>query len=248
MPSCRRRLRHTSSQYQRLNSKGDYLTVSSAPTSARSGHRWGMSSFEQIKIEASEKPAASAAPGVTGRFEVAESAGYISVFTSECEYRFDRESGLISSIVYNGNSLISSPVAPTVWRAPTDNDRRIKNDWIKSGYHLAKSHCRAFSLVSNDGKSAVIEADMVMGAPPYRPFLKMKVIYTVRAEGWVEIAVDARKTPLVRMRIIPLPRLRFEFRCRRQQLLRYFGMSPMKASPTSALLRMGEYETTVTEH
>ena len=44
--------------------------------------------------------------------------------------RISKNTGLIESLVFSGKKMISAPVTPTVWRAPTDNDRKVKRDWL----------------------------------------------------------------------------------------------------------------------
>ena len=51
--------------------------------------------------------------------------------TENATYTFSKVLGTISSIVKNGEELLAKPVALTAWRAPTDNDRKIKNNWFR---------------------------------------------------------------------------------------------------------------------
>ncbi|MPQ44124.1 glycoside hydrolase family 2 TIM barrel-domain containing protein [Clostridium tarantellae] len=47
----------------------------------------------------------------------------IRVKGKEFEVNFNKEKGNIDSFIYNDNELLSTPIEPDFWRAPTDNDR-----------------------------------------------------------------------------------------------------------------------------
>jgi beta-galactosidase len=54
--------------------------------------------------------------------EVTEDSDYLTVAGADYAFRFDRASGLLASIESQGRELMLAPLAPTFWRAPTDND------------------------------------------------------------------------------------------------------------------------------
>ncbi|WP_370774506.1 hypothetical protein [Clostridium sp.] len=35
---------------------------------------------------------------------------------------------------------MDNPMEFLIWRAPTDNDRKIKNDWIEAGFDQITTH------------------------------------------------------------------------------------------------------------
>ena len=117
----------------------------------------------------------------------------VRVCAGESVYTFDKQNGLVCSIVNSGKEMLCSPMRPTVWRAPTDNDRRIMSEWYKAGYDKATLDCRSFKIESVGDKAAVLCADMVMGRPSNLPFLRMKVRYTVLAEGGMATDIHAEK-------------------------------------------------------
>ena len=81
--------------------------------------------------------------------------------------------------------MLASPVAPTVWRAPTDNDRRIKADWRSAGYEETSVKCYGCELTSAGAKTASVRAEISLGTAYLRPILKAEIDYTFFAEGGV---------------------------------------------------------------
>ncbi len=155
-------------------------------------------------------------------------------------YTVSRISGLITSIEDNGRKLITTPVTPTIWRAPTDNDRRIKEKWYAEGFDRLRSECRSVELVSNDGRSAVVTAGLSCCAR--FPVLRMNVKYTFYAAGGVRIDCDVN----VRENLPDLPRFGMQFNMPEgSERIRYFGRGTAESYIDKRLAsKLGEYETT----
>ena len=85
-------------------------------------------------------PAVSA-PATKQPFTLCESEKTFTVTDGDNVYVIDRAHGLLASMGGSGKELLSSPVTPTIWRAPTDNDRRIRRKWEAQFFHLAKTKC-----------------------------------------------------------------------------------------------------------
>lgn len=63
-----------------------------------------------------------------------EDKRWIDVTGSNFHYRFDKRKGLFAEMIYDGTKLIEKPMEFNAFRAPTDNDGVVKNDWYK--FHL----------------------------------------------------------------------------------------------------------------
>ena len=72
-----------------------------------------------------------------------------AAITDGVTFVIDRASGLLSEI-YNGTeNILTSPLRPTLWRAPTDNDRRVRLEWQSAGYDKMTTECRGISLTTD---------------------------------------------------------------------------------------------------
>ena len=232
---------------------GGELTVSvrqncSTPW-AEAGYELG---FEQFAFaETHQKPALLDTVSPERPLDVIESERSVTVSTAESCYVFDKQLGLLTSLIDNGREMLASPMTPTVWRAPTDNDRKIKREWIDCGFDRAEVDCRSLRIVSIDEKSAILEAELSMGAAFLLPFLRLTVRYTVLAEGGLLVDTHAKTSPTRFVDELPfLPRFGFEFKMPEEnERLVYFGRGEAESYVDKNLAsKKGVFETTVSDH
>lgn len=89
------------------------------------------------------------APKTAKSVKIAEAGRYVSVTTPSAEYKLDKASGQIVSIVGKNGEILETPLALNLWRAPTDNDRNIKNEWIDCRYYETYSEVRGTEIAGN---------------------------------------------------------------------------------------------------
>ena len=75
--------------------------------------------WDQFKVRDFEGPAF--VTDTTAK--AAEDADSFTLAANGIEYKFCKKSGKLVSWKKNGNEILSAPMAPNFWRAPTDNDR-----------------------------------------------------------------------------------------------------------------------------
>ena len=208
--------------------------------------------FEQIVLaEQVEKPALVATVSAEKLLAVTEDATSVRIVTPVSAYTFAKQTGLLTSLVDNGREMLASPMKPTVWRAPTDNDRKIKADWFDCGYHRADLKCRSLAVIEADTAHAVLEAKLTMGGAMLIPFLHLTVRYTVYAEGGMVVTTHAeRQQARYDAPMPPLPRFGFEFLMPEEnERLVYFGKGETESYIDKNLAsKKGVFETTVTDH
>lgn len=181
-----------------------------------------------------------------------ESDTSIDISDGNTSYRFDKGTSALVSICNNGREMLASPIIPKVWRAPTDNDRKVKRDWIECGYNTAKIVIHNIKVVSAEKNKVEIASSMVVGGEVLkRPFLKLEILYTVcRGEG---IVVDTRAEhidPMIDIEAPMLPRLGYEFKMPKEnEKLAYYGRGPLESYIDKRhASSLGLYETSVTNH
>ncbi len=178
---------------------------------------------------------------------VAETPKAVTVTTAHTTYTLDVGSGLLTSICHEGAELLSSAVTPTIWRAPTDNDRNIRRAWEAAGYHRMTTKCYGCDVVHTDATSAVVKAHLTMSAVYLRPLLDMTVTYTFYAEGGVVMAWDVK---LLQENAPFLPRFGVEFLMPEEsECLTYYGRGPVESYRDKRhASRQGVYATKVCDH
>ena len=122
-----------------------------------------------------------------------------------------------------------------------DNDRIVKNDWIKDGLKNTIQMLESWAVLENTEECFSILFKVKLAAAPKRPAVFTDVTYTVDSFGQLTIHTDTS----VREDLYQLPRFGIQFMlpedCLRMQ---YFGYGPMEAySDKHHAARLGRYET-----
>ena len=226
-----------------------YVTITAYQNTATP---WGEVGFEvgfhQMAIPA-ERPAPTPMAETMSPYATityTATADTITVETNTVAYTVDRYHGLITSMVENGHELLASAVRPTVWRAPTDNDRGIRHQWQGRGYYGASVKCYECAVTASDAASVTVTAKLSMSSAVQRPFLHMDTVYTFHAEGGVTLSYHAKVADNAPF----LPRFGVEFLMPEEnESLRYFGRGPVESYRDKRhASRQGLFETTVTDH
>mgnify|MGYP002408545075 CR=1 FL=1 len=159
------------------------------------------------------------------------------------KYTFDYSSGSFKSINMSGIDMITEAHRISLWRAPTDNDRNIKNEWLSQQLNNTYTHiykCKALEQMEDHTK---IYVSCAIGGMSVEPALKAEILYTVYASG--EIAVEINSD--IRKNIVCIPRFGMEFSLKKDsEMLQYFGMGPHENYPDLCRSsRMGLFKSTV---
>ncbi len=189
------------------------------------------------------------------------------VSTGDGTVRVAKASGLIESICAFGGEMLASPVTPTVWHAPTDNERSVKNEWYRFAYNKMQTNCYGITAAEKDG-AVVLTAQLSLAARAQVPLVKMTVTYTFRTGEAVKIDCSADITKSVtqpvwgvtpgrrdwdgtqQVKLPPLPRFGFKYILREGfEDVRYFGYGPFESYEDKKLAsRLSYFRTTATEN
>lgn len=125
-------------------------------------------------------------------------------------YTLSKHLGAITGILKDGKEQLSDRVRLTVMRAPTDNERTVKNKWYRyTNSWEAENFDRLFDKIySCEHSGNVITVKGSLAGVGRSPFLRYTTIYTFYEDGSVKIGLSGA----VREDCIWLPRLGFEFR------------------------------------
>ena len=56
-----------------------------------------------------------------------EKERYVTICGDDFVYRYDSMTGAFAAMAVRAKEMLLAPMAYNIWRAPTDNDRNIKN-------------------------------------------------------------------------------------------------------------------------
>jgi len=141
------------------------------------------------------------------------------------KYIFNKKYGNFESIIKNGIEQLDDVIKLTVWRAPSDNDRNVKNDWglTENTLHGMNFHNLFNKVYSRELKEGKIITTGSLAGFGRKPFFRYEMYFEVFTDGEIKVGV---KGELDEMKTY-LPRLGFEFKLpKTHDKFSYFGMGP----------------------
>jgi len=164
-------------------------------------------------------------------------------------YRFHRFHGTLCGILKDGENLLLAEARPGLWRAPTDNDRHIKNKWglfedNAMGWNMNRLFHKCYKLESGgDGGDFVVRTECSLAGVARTPIVRYRAEYRVHPDGSLGITVKANR----KEDSIWLPRFGFEFTLgRNMEEMEYFGKGPWENyCDMDRHVTVGRYRTTV---
>ena len=115
-------------------------------------------------------------------FDVFEDEKNIIIATAAFRYVYNKLSGAFDSLVSRNHNLIDRPMQYNIWRAPTDNDRNVRQSWQDAGYD------RSFAKVyetrwTNEGDSLVITSTLCLTAKVVQRIINVDVVWKIGGDG-----------------------------------------------------------------
>jgi len=164
------------------------------------GHEVAWAQFD-LPIHAPAFPAIkrSALPKLTVR----EDERAVSVAGKSFRLSFDRFTGTIAALEFRGLSLLEQGPRLNLWRAPTDNDVHMAQDWRKAGLDRLLSRVSRTEAERLDAHTLRFTSEFTLAAKSLRPAFTAVTSYTVRSDG--DILLEQSLTPADELP--PLPRV-----------------------------------------
>lgn len=156
---------------------------------------------------------------------VEEDDRYLYVSHKDFVYVYNKCTGLFENMTYGQKELLKRPMELNIWRAPTDNDRNIKKEWLSAHYNRALP--RAYRTEwSMEGGQVRICSTMSMAAAAIQKILEVDVTYVIGNTGKLEIDMAVRRD----MEFPELPRFGIRlFLPKELKDVTYYGMGPQES-------------------
>lgn len=168
-------------------------------------------------------------PDKAAVLSVDEDDRHLTVETDAFCYTYNKFTGLFDKLVSHNRSLLVRPMEFNIWRAPTDNDRNIRNTWQDVDYDEPVTRCYNTVYVTGkeEGQSYVeITSDVALLTIFMQRIMEIKATWKVWADGSVDVRLNAKKNPT-------FPRLpRFGIRLMLPQDMEnvtYYGLGPFES-------------------
>nr|WP_284703640.1 glycoside hydrolase family 2 TIM barrel-domain containing protein [Clostridium swellfunianum] len=172
-----------------------------------------------------------------------EAGNLVKVEGFDFYHVFDLYEGSFIRISKNNVDMIKGQPKFNIWRAPTDNDRRVKLKWMEEGYDIVKTHVYESKVLEVNESSVKISVDFSLGGYTKLPILHGKTVWTILGTG--EIMLDVRVN--VREGLVFLPRFGLQLEMPEgNEEVEYFGNGPHENYiDKKHSTRIGKYLTTV---
>lgn len=155
---------------------------------------------------------------------VSDDHRYITVSSNDFTYTYDKFTAAFQKMAYKGYELISEPIQYNIWRAPTDNDRKLKLHWFEARYDVTTTRAYETHYKELDDKIQICSKISISALGTQR-MLDLSVLWQVATSGVVDVRVEA-----VRNCAYPeLPRFGLRlFLPNDMESVSYYGLGPME--------------------
>ena len=148
------------------------------------------------------------------------------IFTSDkFMYVLDKRTGLFTELETAGKKRMNRPMELNIWRAPTDNDMFLKEEWKKA--HYDEAYTRAYQVEVVPGSEKIqIREHLAVVADTVQKILDIKLTWEIDISGKIKVLVHAAKDP----EFPELPRFGFRlFLDKKWDEVTYYGMGPQES-------------------
>ena len=154
-------------------------------------------------------------------------SGYLTAIAAgDTMYSFDMHRGWLISIMDAGKEFLDEPMKPTVWRAPTDNDRNIRWRWQDYAFNRADTRCVEAKVTEQTDDYAIVRTVLSLGGYTRMPILKATIEYKITSDGVLTITHDV-KVNAYEEKFPFLPRYGMKFVLTEgMEKLSYYGYGP----------------------
>ncbi len=179
--------------------------------------------FDQFILPAPPAAPAAAFSGCVPR--VTDGEYEIIAEGPDFRYIFDKETAAFTELTGRGRSYLERPSETNIWRAPTDNDRKIVKNWKKARYNDPRLRVKEICVREENG-ACVIETKYTIGAEGRQIFCLASARYIITGSG--EIRVDLSGERLSLFPALPRFGLRF-FLPKDLEQVEYYGYGPYES-------------------
>ena len=158
------------------------------------------------------------------RIHILESDRYLTLSAPAFTYEYDKLTGMFTKMNFRGQELLNHPMSLNIWRAPTDNDRKLKLRWTEAFYDRTVVRAYHTSVQATDNR-VQIHSDASISGISIQRILDVSLDWTVTGSGEITAAIHAKRNPL----FPELPRFGLRLFLQNDlEHLSYCGLGPME--------------------
>lgn len=198
--------------------------------------------FEQFELPVARLAKEAAVLG-NNDIEMMKQKDQLIIEGFDFRHVFDTYKGTFVSLTKHGVEMLNKPLGFNIWRAPIDNDRKVKRQWYEEGDDRATMHVYKAEVTEQAATKIAISVEFSLGAYIKPPLLHGTAYWRVAGDGRVDLKVDVR----VREDLIFLPRFGLQVTMPSgTEEVEYFGNGPHESYiDKNHSTRKGRYLATV---
>lgn len=160
-----------------------------------------------------------------GQIDVTEDDMFLTLMGSCFAYSYNKLTGVFEQMRFEGQQIITRPMEVNIWRAPTDNDRNIKEEWLRAFYH--QSYTRAYKTEYKRNQSSVeIRSTMAVVAATVQKILDIEAVWSISGRGEIAVKMSVKRN----IEFPELPRFGLRlFLPKDMEDVTFYGMGPMES-------------------
>ncbi len=116
----------------------------------------------------------------------------VRISTSKFFYKYDKFVGAFKEMKLGAKNLLEAPMEYNIWRAPTDNERKIKPEWYAAHYEQAIT--RAYKTVVTKKNQAVeLVTTLSLSAKHIQRMMDIETTWIVYNNGVIDVNMKVRR-------------------------------------------------------
>lgn len=178
------------------------------------------------------------------KFNIKECTNKIDISNSNFNLTYNKNTATFEYIKLYEKVFLNAPMDFLIWRAPTDNDRNIKNTWIEAGFDQISTRVYTNEIKEYEDKLKIISNLCLI--PPYREkVLDLTVTWSIYSSGLINCNIAATKNMVTPF----LPRFGVQLKLNKSyENVNYFGFGPYESYLDKNLsCYLGNFNSTVSE-
>lgn len=164
-------------------------------------------------------------PEISTDFDIEETDRYLFIKTDSFQYVYNKLTGLFDSLCLNGKQILMRPMEINIWRAPTDNDRKLKLEWLNA--HYDQSITRSYNtdyMIQNT--NLLLTSTLSVAANTIQRILDIRIMWKIDAFGNISVDMSVKKN----MEFPALPRFGLRlFLPKDWDSVNYYGVGPYES-------------------
>lgn len=161
----------------------------------------------------------------SSQIKVEQTDTQIVLQSENFRYILDKRTGMFIQLQFAGTDYLNHPMELNIWRAPTDNDMYIREEWKKARYDHAYTRAYCTELLQ-DSHGVLLMERLAVVAAAVQKILDVQITWKIDGSGKLTSIISVTKDK----EFPDLPRFGIRLFLNKQlENISYFGMGPQES-------------------